>query len=65
VRIPVDSPDLSHIETVSQAELNRCYVEMLQAQLKRLQTTILTAQVLCRIGDTHRAYAVLSQGAQS
>jgi hypothetical protein len=60
VRINCDFTD-TEVHTTPQAELDRCYVDLLEAQLKRAKQLMTLAQVYCRAGMVDRAQATLSQ----
>ena len=62
MKLSCDFPDLAHVETTPQAELTRCYVEMLEQRVHNLQQCILRAQVMLAIGEPSRAAAELSRG---
>lgn len=58
-------PDEHGIEPVfsePQAELDRAYVQLLEARINRNKTTMLTALMYCSIGALDRAQQALSQG---
>lgn len=65
MKVKCEFPDLDHVETTPQSDLDRHYVDFLLAQLhdhKRLEQE---AMVWVSRGETRRAYAILSQAVNS
>jgi len=55
-------PELTHVETTPQSELDHEYILVLEARLRRLQNLMILAQTYLKCGNTRRAYQALSQG---
>jgi hypothetical protein len=59
-----NTPELNQVDTPAapQVQVNRAYVDFLEAKLRRQHTLILEAQLWLSLGETRRATQALSQG---
>ena len=65
IPISTDLPDLEHVQTTPQAQLNLEYQNFLSEQISRQRSIIIEALMWCSLGETARAQATLTQGLTS
>lgn len=64
MRIPIstDLPDLEHVETTPQSQLDAEFMSFLSERVARQRSVMREAMLWCSLGEPTRAYYTLSQG---